>query len=427
MKFMFMLLVGFFSLSLFGDEEIADYEVHEWGTFTSLQGSDGKLLNGLHRDEEKLPSFVYGHARPNIMSKNNNSPFNKGFHHRLENVTIKMETPVLYFYSKKEMKNVYAYVGFRGGAISEWYPHRVGGETIGTLQTFIDFSRPTYGSINWRFDILAPDSKELINTDKKLETHTWTAPRNTGANKIKVSYDGFKREGKKYVDVKKSEVEKFLFYRGIGNFKLPLNVKSSAPNKVELSNNGENEIPYVMIYEKIKGQKPSIWWSGKLNQGQSIEITKPKEDINFDIYDHTTNLWRWKEKDKETSEAISFKDWAKFMDALTKAGLYQREAISMLSTWKHSYFEQPGLKVFWIVPDKMTNHTLPLMLHPKPKKIKRVLVGRSEVLTPDHEAKLVAQYKKDGLKSLSKDRFYYAYLDRVKAILKKKEELSQLK
>src|SRR4030095_12320626 len=34
--------------------------VHEWGTFTSMYGSDGLVLEGLQHEEEKLPAFVYG-------------------------------------------------------------------------------------------------------------------------------------------------------------------------------------------------------------------------------------------------------------------------------------------------------------------------------------------------------------------------------
>ncbi|MEK7862968.1 MAG: hypothetical protein AAB295_06860, partial [Chloroflexota bacterium] len=37
-------------------------EVHEWGTFTSLQGSDGVDLEGLHHEEEGLPPFVHALA-----------------------------------------------------------------------------------------------------------------------------------------------------------------------------------------------------------------------------------------------------------------------------------------------------------------------------------------------------------------------------
>src|SRR5436309_1652267 len=36
----------------------ASLVVHEWGTFTSFSGSDGKRLNFLHKEGD-LPSFVY--------------------------------------------------------------------------------------------------------------------------------------------------------------------------------------------------------------------------------------------------------------------------------------------------------------------------------------------------------------------------------
>jgi hypothetical protein len=35
----------------------ANYQLHEWGTFTTVAGSDGVLLTGLQREEEPLPSI----------------------------------------------------------------------------------------------------------------------------------------------------------------------------------------------------------------------------------------------------------------------------------------------------------------------------------------------------------------------------------
>src|SRR5262245_60864071 len=63
------------------------YVLHEWGTFTTLVGSDGVLLEGLTYDDHQLPSFVRQRAH---------SP--AGF----EGVRCKMETPVIYFYSDRE-------------------------------------------------------------------------------------------------------------------------------------------------------------------------------------------------------------------------------------------------------------------------------------------------------------------------------------
>src|SRR5438477_12030332 len=41
----------------------SDLVVHEWGTFTSVQGADGVSLEGLSHEEEPLPDFVYSRAK----------------------------------------------------------------------------------------------------------------------------------------------------------------------------------------------------------------------------------------------------------------------------------------------------------------------------------------------------------------------------
>src|SRR6266496_2334512 len=64
--------------------------VHEWGTFTSVAGEDGAAVDwdtlGCKND---LPRFVndYGY---------------RGFKFRLQG-SVRMETPVLYFYSPREL------------------------------------------------------------------------------------------------------------------------------------------------------------------------------------------------------------------------------------------------------------------------------------------------------------------------------------
>ena len=98
----------------------ADYTVHEWGTFTSVSGSDGVLLPGLQQEEEPLPMFVHSHAG---MGWN----YGKGWSRPLQNVTIKMETPVIYFYTSQPFE-AHVHVGFNGGSISQWFPTRSGGE-----------------------------------------------------------------------------------------------------------------------------------------------------------------------------------------------------------------------------------------------------------------------------------------------------------
>src|SRR5437773_3321303 len=81
--------------------------VHEWGTFTSIAGADGVAVDWIPQaGPTDLPCFVERN-RFNI----------KG---RLSG-TVRMETPVLYFYAARDT-TVDVNVRFRQGVITEWYP-----------------------------------------------------------------------------------------------------------------------------------------------------------------------------------------------------------------------------------------------------------------------------------------------------------------
>src|SRR5438093_8059280 len=80
--------------------------VHEWGTFTSVAGENGTAMTWQpFGGPTDLPCFV----------------------HRFRNVkyalagTVRMETPVLYFYASREA-TASVKVRFPKGVITEWYP-----------------------------------------------------------------------------------------------------------------------------------------------------------------------------------------------------------------------------------------------------------------------------------------------------------------
>ena len=85
----------------------APLTVHEWGTFTSVAGEDGRAQEWLPRQAPgELPCFV------------ERLPLNvKGY---LPG-TMRMETPVLYFYAPAATA-VDVNVRFRNGVVTEWYP-----------------------------------------------------------------------------------------------------------------------------------------------------------------------------------------------------------------------------------------------------------------------------------------------------------------
>ncbi|MFT5191639.1 MAG: hypothetical protein ACI957_004681 [Verrucomicrobiales bacterium] len=182
-------------------KEVSNYTLHEWGIFTSVFGADGRMLAGLEREEEALPPFVYAHA--GMRSK----PGLKAMTRPVHNVTVKMETPVIYFYSDEGFK-AHVDVGFHGGSISQWYPNRSSGEVPPTFKgdnfqsTAIDFAKGYEGSIAWDVEVLERSSENDRKPFVGTESTSWLYPRMTDANVVKNA------EGAH---------EKYLFYRGLGN------------------------------------------------------------------------------------------------------------------------------------------------------------------------------------------------------------------
>ena len=50
----------------------------------------------------------------------------------------------------------------------------------------------------------------------------------------------------------------------------------------------------------------------------------------------------------------------------------------MLNTWKASYFQKAGLRVFYMVPRAWTDYFLPLEFS-VPSRVNRVIVGRIDL------------------------------------------------
>ena len=380
------------------------YTVHEWGTFTSVSSSEGELMDGLFLEEEQLPSFVHRLYVPLIKGlkmKNVDLPRND-----LKGVNIKMETPVIYFYSDKE-REVDVSVSFQGGIMNQWYPRALKGreanvKSKGERVAFfngVDFRNTYSDKLDWKVKVLSPDSRLSYTSPQNMETPTWVNPRFVDANMLQIG----------------KEREKFIFYRGLARFQQPFKVSAQSETQITVQNTGKDEIGFAMVYEYTKDKKAKVWWTGSLNGGEQKLVEKKELNVEESIH-------------------------GKFVDALVSAGLYEKEAKSMLETWRHSYFEKEGLRVFWIVPRKFTDEILPLKLKPAPKKLERVLVGRTEVMTPQLEQNLLysfvnntkanpfwfnknlafsSNYSIEGRTNV--DRYFKAWQSRVNQLLKGKE------
>ena len=359
-----------------------DFTLHEWGTFTSVSGSDGVLLPGLEREEESLPGFVYCHDG---MPRKG-----KGYARPLHNVTIKMETPVIYFYASQPFA-AHVQVGFNGGSISQWFPQRSGGETppahTGLFAMLsggdgdIDFAKRYQGSIEWNVQVQPPSANDGAAVFKNGETLTWTYPRQPDSALVRTA-DG--------------AAEKFLFYRGVGNFPLPVKYTLPGNNSLRIENVSKETIPSVFIFNH-PGYDDKVSFAlldpVKPGEARSVKLAEPVTSTNW-----------------------QHEVYAVMRGALVQAGLFPKEADAMLQTWWRSYFERPGLRAFWIAPENFTRSILPLTVEPSPRQQTRVLVGRSELLTPSFEQDLVKQFAQPDQNQWLSDRYFAAFDARVNAL-----------
>ena len=294
--------------------------VHEWGTFTSVAAEDGTAVDWVPQQGPRdLPCFV-DRVQYNI----------KGW----LPARVRMETPVLYFYSPDE-KAVDVRVRFPQGIITEWYPRA---EVAPTRIELTTLRNPGLeGTIGWNQVRVLPRAAE----DYPVESgaNHYYAARKTDASPVEV--DG--------------EREKFLFYRGIGNFPLPLTAALSADGQVVVSATNGQPVGDVMLFENTAGTAGY----------QALRSAKP-----------TVTLERPAAPRVPTPSVHSALE-----RMLVAQGLYQKEAAAMVDTWRDSWFEE-GLRLFYIVPRSAVDELLPLEITPAPASVARVFVGRIELVTP---------------------------------------------
>ncbi len=303
-----------------------DLVVHEWGTFTSIAGPDGNAIAWLPLSgSPDLPSFVYHFGIKTVLPG-----------------TVRMETPVLYFYCPKET-DVSVKVGFPSGTITEWYPAAI----------------QRTAEIVWSGVKILPASKGDFSSDGRI-SHYYAA-RNTAAATLQVSNKGVQQQ------------ERFLFYRGVATFQPPLSVKL-VNNQIVVRNEIEDQPGAIILFE---------------NQGGEVGYR----------FGHLTGSEAVLERPQLGNDIVSLR--AELERVLVASGLFADESHAMVETWRDSWFEE-GARVFYILPRSAVDSILPLSISPKPSRIERTFVGRIEVITPEIETAVLAAVKKNDRAALAK-------------------------
>jgi hypothetical protein len=337
--------------------------VHEWGTFTSVAGADGSAaqwqpLNG----RSDLPCFVrtlpdspktidpesYAYGLPTLMA------------------TVRMETPVLYFYAPQE-ERVDVAVEFRRGLVTEWFP-----AASSTQPSFAPLNLTnTNSTIRWNGVRVMPGT--TANYLQESTPSHYYAARETDAAPVQVG----------------GQTEKFLFYRGLGTFAVPVSATVSDRGKIAIDNTGSHDISHVVLFENRAGR---IGYRMAAAPRGRIVLDSPV--LSGDVTSLRADL--------------------KAM--LIEQGLFEREAAAMVETWRDSWFEQ-GSRVFYILPQPSVDAILPLTISPAPERVVRAFVGRLEVITPAILDDVASAFAMNDVAALDK---HGRFLDSIAARLMEK-------
>jgi hypothetical protein len=303
-----------------------DLTAHEWGTFTSIAGNDGRAVEwSPFYDPSELPGFVEHTDIANLKVGLRGN--------------IRMETPVLYFYSPRDV-SVSVKVAFSKGIITEWYPRAARVQPRSLLQNVSLSELRHDGTIAWNDVAVSPNLAPQFVRERSSNRY-YTA-RDTASTPLSINTTAG------------TQKEKFLFYRGVSAAAPPLSSTQDPSGQLFIKNLTQNEIPAIVLFER-RGKQLGYRWARTLT-----------DETVLDPPDLTGNL-----------DSLC----ADLEGVLVNQGLYADEAHAMVQTWRDSWFEE-GSRLIYLVPRSFVDKVLPISITPTPEHLERVFVGRLEIVTP---------------------------------------------
>jgi hypothetical protein len=375
-----VLVVGGAALVIGGGKECTGYVAHEWGTFTSVQGGDGVLLDWRPLETSRLPNFVYNWNHPGL-NRQPGAPLGP----KTAMVTLqRMETPVIYFYSPRK-QSVDVSVQFPHGFITEWYPQaaEIGPSTVPIPPTLAKMDSWVHQvGVSPAFTFASLMARGPIKESRVRWTHVDILPQKQ--NPSVAGALPMDRSGSHYFAARETdsdylqtgslaatnpapESEKFIFYRGVGSFATPLQVTMASDNEAVLVNMGQEALEHLFVLE-LQGEAGNFIYVDQLAPGQQRRIALQSNSME--------------------REKLSHQLRERMAESLMSAGLYAREARAMIKTWTDSWFQEDGVRVLYVLPRAWTDRTLLLALDPAPRALERVMVGRAEVILPSVQQQL---------------------------------------
>ncbi|HLK59683.1 MAG TPA: hypothetical protein VKU00_24190 [Chthonomonadaceae bacterium] len=318
--------------------------VHEWGTFLTMSGGDGVTLDAMYHEEHALPGFVHARSKEQL---------------HMPSANAKGETPVIYFYTNRQ-QDVSVKVRFPQGVWTQWYPQAA---MVGPgLEQSAAPLTPRNGHITWYAEVLPSESKDLSSRLPQTASDSlWNYARQVDAAYVRTTNSSAHQE--------KEEFERFLFYRGLGQAGLPLTFTNIANGTLSLSASEPVTLSHLFVLRVERG-KGAYRYFASLSPGSTLTDTIPNMT------------------DAQPLDAFVKDIGDDLADKLTQSGLYAKEARAMVNTWTSSYFKTDGIRVLYVLPQSWTDRFIPMEIDPKPQALVRVMVGRTELLTPERQHKV---------------------------------------
>ena len=331
--------------------------VHEWGTFTSFQDDRGVTISGINVDDEPVPAFVHRLRELPIFTPHSTpASWSQGAPRCHSDVTLRLETPVLYFYPQTGFDREQSFdvrASFVGGWLTEFYPWAAA-ETPGFPAAL---APSTQGSLHWRGLVLP--ARTDIEPPRTTE-RVWLAPRVVRAASV--------------VQRERNEAEKYVFYRGVGRIDAPLSVQQ------------RGGVLAIDLREAARslGSVPRLW---------VVNVT-PDRQVRYRSAPAARQTTVTLPSDEVQAESAGGLDalQGELKAALIDEGLYEDEAEAMLETWRLSYFESEGLRIFYLLPRAWTDQRLPLSISVAATTV-RVMLGRIELISPHQRSMLRALFE----------------------------------
>jgi hypothetical protein len=258
-------------------------------------------------------------------------------------------------------------VEFRRGLVTEWFPSA----TVTPAATVTDESLRASGfrsSISWQRVHVRPGSTEAF--PREPSSSHYYAARGTEAAPIEAG----------------SQREKFLFYRGVGQYPPALSATVDESGTVLVNRLTPGASRAVTLFENRGGQ---IGYAVGRTEGDRLSIPRPA--LTRDIAAVRAELER----------------------TLVAHGLFPAEARAMIATWADAWFEE-GTRLLYIVPQAAVDSILPLRIAPRPSQIVRVFVGRLDLMSGEMERDFrQALFTSDRAALARYGRFLQPMVDRV--------------